>query len=368
MITNISLQNMKCFGARAQFPLSQITILYGKNGRGKSTLAQSLLTLSQTILSDGSPEVLRLNGSQVKLGSVVDVLNSNSGSLELDIHIQTDVEGCHDMLLQYGADTNQRLVLQNMMVDGADRFEVFEDRTGESGNRRQLGATSDIALLEQLKDVTYVAADRIAPGEAENVVPENRLLPTGKNLLGVLLAQDEKFLMEVQSALSFVLSGASVNLKRLDNRVELRLNSVDQANTYRPQNVGFGYSYVLPVIVAALLVPKGGMLIIENPEAHLHTAAQSRIMEFLIRQTKEKDLQLLVETHSDHVVNGMRIAVRKDEHSLLAADCNILYFDYAKSQKGLNIIEPITVDEKGRLSSYPDDFMDEWTKQMMELL
>lgn len=368
MITKIALQNLKCFGSRAEFPMSQITLLYGKNGRGKSTLAQSLLILSQTILFEGSPEVLQLNGRQINLGFVSDVLNINNGNENIIIDISTDMKGCEEMHLEYEDDNNQRLLLSKMVVDGINRFEEFEDTTGKRGNSFRLGTTSDIALLEQLKDLAYVSADRMSLGEAENVVPESRLLPSGKNMLGVLIAQNSEFLNNIQEALSFILSGATVDLKRVDNRVELRLNSLDNDDTYRAQNVGFGYSYVLPIIVSTLLAKKDSILVIENPEAHLHTAAQSRIMEFLVEQAKKKNLQLIVETHSDHVINGMRIAVRKSESLLSASDCGILYFDYAKSQKGLSLVEPIRVNEQGHLSSYPDDFMDEWTKQMMELL
>lgn len=65
------------------------------------------------------------------------------------------------------------------------------------------------------------------------------------------------------------------------------LNSHDGKDIFKPVNAGFGYSYVLPVIVAALMAKEGSMLIVENPEAHLHPAAQSRLMKFLIETGKE---------------------------------------------------------------------------------
>lgn len=125
--------------------------------------------------------------------------------------------------------------------------------------------------------------------------------------------------------------------------------------------MGFGYSYVLPVIVAALMATEGSLLIVENPEAHLHPAAQSRLMKFLIETAKNKNLQLIIESHSDHVVNGMRIAMKK---LLSPKDGHIVYFSDEEDDQ----IQVITSDVNGTLSDYPDDFMDEWTSQMLKLV
>ena len=130
-------------------------------------------------------------------------------------------------------------------------------------------------------------------------------------------------------------------------------------------NVGFGYSYILPVIVGTLLAEKGSIVIVENPEAHLHPGAQSRIMEFLIEQSLKKSLQLIIETHSDHVVNGMRISIKRG--TLSPSDSIIQHFAYTE-----NVTDPvitcITSDAYGNLSDYPEDFQDEWTAQMLELV
>ena len=148
-------------------------------------------------------------------------------------------------------------------------------------------------------------------------------------------------------------------------RLELLLNSRDGDQLFRPVNVGFGYSYVLPVIVGTLLAEDGSVVIVENPEAHLHPGAQSRIMEFLINQSLEKDLQLIIETHSDHVVNGMRISMKKG--TLKPSDSVIQHFAYSEETTD-PVITRITSDAYGNLSDYPEDFQDEWTAQMLELV
>jgi predicted ATPase len=145
----------------------------------------------------------------------------------------------------------------------------------------------------------------------------------------------------------------------------LLLNSRNGEQVFQPINVGFGYSYVLPVVVSALMAEKGSVLVVENPEAHLHPRAQSRIMEFLVKQALDNDLQLIIETHSDHVVNGLRISMKKG--ILLPKDGLVQHFAYDNGTV-TPVITTITSDQEGNLSSYPDDFMDEWTEQMMQLV
>ena len=73
----------------------------------------------------------------------------------------------------------------------------------------------------------------------------------------------------------------------------------------RPKNVGTGVSYIAEIIIAAFSCEKGDMLIIENPEIHLHPSGQAELMEFLVFLA-QRGLQVVMETHSDHVFNGLR--------------------------------------------------------------
>ncbi|MGH3693299.1 MAG: AAA family ATPase [Pseudonocardiaceae bacterium] len=89
-------------------------------------------------------------------------------------------------------------------------------------------------------------------------------------------------------------------------------------------NIGFGFSYALPVIIAGLLAPGGGLLLVENPEAHLHPAGQSRLGRFLAR-IAGSGVQVVLETHSDHILNGVRLAVA-DERTINAHDVIVHFF------------------------------------------
>jgi predicted ATPase len=88
-------------------------------------------------------------------------------------------------------------------------------------------------------------------------------------------------------------------------------------------------------------------------------------MSFLLRQAQSRQFQLILESHSDHIVNGLRIAVRKGE--LAPSEVGILYFEHEATQTQPRVV-PIRCDRQGNLDQYPDDFLDEWTKQMVELI
>ena len=77
----------------------------------------------------------------------------------------------------------------------------------------------------------------------------------------------------------------------------------------KTRNVGFGISYSLPVVVALLSAKKGALLIIENPEAHLHPHGQAKLAELMVL-VAQSGVQIFVETHSDHIFNGFRKAIQ----------------------------------------------------------
>lgn len=129
----------------------------------------------------------------------------------------------------------------------------------------------------------------------------------------------------------------------------------------RPPNMGFGISYALPIVVGALLVPPGGLLMIENPEAHLHPAAQSRMGAFLA-QVAGDGVQVFVETHSDHVLNGIRRAAAVEPESIASEE--VIFHFFAPNQVPVQSIE---MNPSGNLTSWPDGFFDQLEKDLSDL-
>lgn len=135
---------------------------------------------------------------------------------------------------------------------------------------------------------------------------------------------------------------------------------------FKPQNVGFGLSYVLPVVTSILSASKGDLMIIENPESHLHPAGQS-IMGKLCAIAAKNGVQLMIESHSDHFLNGLRVAVK---NKIVTPDDVKTFFlqrDLASKRHASDVIYP-QIDIEGRIDRWPDGFFDEYDRQLDLLL
>jgi predicted ATPase len=123
----------------------------------------------------------------------------------------------------------------------------------------------------------------------------------------------------------------------------------------RPSNTGFGVSYCLPIIVAGLSARPGSVLLVESPEAHMHPSAQSSMGSFLAR-IAASGVQVFIETHSDHVLNGIRKAVLDETHPIGREGVVIHHLFVDDS---MTIKEEIRIEESGNLSSRPAAFFDQ---------
>ena len=108
------------------------------------------------------------------------------------------------------------------------------------------------------------------------------------------------------------------------------------------------------------------LVMIENPEAHLHPKGQAKMGE-LIARCAASGVQLFVETHSDHIVNGLRVAVK--EKIITPKQVGINYFTKnIENGESYTVNTPIKIGINGELSYYPQDFIDEWENQLMKLI
>ena len=130
---------------------------------------------------------------------------------------------------------------------------------------------------------------------------------------------------------------------------------------HRATNVGFGLSYVLPVVLALLSEP-GTLCLIENPEAHLHPQGQTRLAELAARAAVA-GVQVFAETHSDHFLDGVRLAIHD---GLIAPDDVAIH--YFERDGGRTSVSSPTVDADGRLSRWPVGFFDQHEENLAGLL
>lgn len=138
---------------------------------------------------------------------------------------------------------------------------------------------------------------------------------------------------------------------------------------FSPLNVAFGNSYILPIILAVLTAPENSLLIIENPEAHLHPSAQFRTGQ-LLALAAEHGIQIIVETHSDHLLNGVRVMTKAGMEGKGRTDAGkveIHYIYQDKDHPELHLNERIVLEEDGTLDHWPQGFFDEWELALRQI-
>ena len=365
MLDEIVLTNFKGFKS-ATIPLAPLTLLSGLNSSGKSTVLQSLGVLRQSqeagFLHDGS---WLLNGPFVELGVGSDVLHEDSDVEELGIgFIQDGARFAWTVGYTRQADvletTETGEVIALPEVPFSDRFQFLRaDRVNPNSTsaksrhavskNRSLGAKGEFAAH-------FLAIFRDQP------VPVNIRYPETPETTPGLLSQVNAWMQEFSP-------GVRVDVHDVSGTDLVRLSftfgsGISESNAYRPTNVGFGLAYSLPIVVACLATPAGGLVLLENPEAHLHPRGQMA-MGRLMALAASAGLQLLVETHSDHLLNGVRLAVKHGE--LAASDVKMHFFNRDPSLRRSNFVSP-GMQSDGRLTFWPEGFFDQWDQALMDLV
>ena len=371
MPINLSLHNFKCFND-AQFAISPLTLLCGMNGVGKSSVLQSLLLAREAARKSSVPTTIPLNGLySLDLGRVHDVVCHDATDETITISLQEQDGGA--FLCKFDATSGKTedtfLTVSStegnpfsfLAVDGDFTFVYLSAE--RNGPRDWQGIQSEpVASMGLGPHGEYVAevlarCDRrsvreavLHPSRKQGEMSNRHLLPQLELWLAELFPGIQVLPSEVQGA----------NLAY----VRFRQNRLD-ADWTRPVNSGFGLSYSLPILVAGLLAVPGAMLIVENPEAHLHPAGQSKIARFL-GTVAASGVTVIVETHSDHVINGIRLACVDSEHPLKPDD--VVIYHFAPGNQGAPAINTIHVNSRGNLTDWPVGFFDQFERDLADIL
>ncbi|OAV67414.1 hypothetical protein Barb6_02336 [Bacteroidales bacterium Barb6] len=361
-----------------------MNLLTGINGRRKSSLLQSLLLLSQTFRKKKTPLQLLINGEWVKLGSFDDLKNRDLGNDTFFIKIKTDDSEKNVILFEYGElQSNERIAeLRSLKIDGKDMFvETGEEESGETTHSsKSLDPLDSIKTFSLFYKFHFITADRIGPVEYVRKTDDTiDSMPTGirgENVINILAYNGDFFLVnknivigekydlltQTKEWLSYILDGTNIEIKkdRISSILSVTLNSKTSSHLYKPANVGFGHSYILPLVVVGLIAKTGDTVIIENPEAHLHPRAQARLTEFFVK-IAGTGVQVFTESHSEHILNSMRVCSLKKDFALTNKEMSVIYFD--ENYKNI----PLAIDESGRISNLPDGFFDQQEIDLVQI-
>lgn len=372
MITQIDLRYFKCFEL-LKLPLADLTLLSGSNASGKSSILQALVLLHQTMREHEWSTRLVLNGDSLKLGTVADVVDKVHGRRNVEIALTADGEYFR---WSFSGERSE-------MSFAVDRVEVGSI-ANDSPSKLQYLLPHDVGglvvptLAARLRNLTYITAERIGPREFYPL--EDRQIatvvgPAGEHAVSLLhLGRDEEVLdglvvdgvpttrlrqVEARMRMFFPGCGLVVDQVPRVNGVTLGLRTSDDTDFHRPIHVGFGLTQVLPIVVAALSASKEDLLLIENPEVHLHPAGQALMGQFLA-DVARAGVQVIVETHSDHILNGIRRAVRSHR---LNFEQVALHFFRPRIANEAQAISP-QLDKSGNIDVWPDGFFDQFDKDM----
>ena len=379
MLTRIDLRHFKCFET-LKLPLRPLTLLSGANASGKSTVMQALVLLHQTMREHEWSSRLMLNGSAVRLGTAIDVIDQVRGRRGFGITL-LDGESSRFLWEFEGERDEMSMAVRKARgeTDAGDSWDI----SGSEPLRYLLPARSDgHSLTDRLRGLTYLTAERLGPRE-HYVFDDPQLTPVvgprGEHTVSVLQSGgDDRVLDElaIEGPPPTRLQQVQARMARFFPDCELAIEPIPRANAatlgiriskgtdfYRPVHTGFGLTQVLPIVVAALSVGKDALLLIENPEVHMHPAGQAEMGGFLA-EVAAAGVQVMIETHSDHVLNGIRRAVGDRK---LPGDDVALYFFRPRREDGADgepqVLSPI-MDADGNIDSWPDGFFDQFDKDM----
>lgn len=163
--------------------------------------------------------------------------------------------------------------------------------------------------------------------------------------------------LAVLNALRLVGLEQELKIEKLGESYEASLSLVSKPKTYVSiTDVGFGVSQILPIIAVSLLSPTDSILIFEQPEIHLHPRVQAGLAELFLCLART-GRRIIVETHSDYLINRFRRRAAEDKSNGLETVINILFVEPAVSQKQGASIEKARVDRYGNITNWPLGFL-----------
>jgi predicted ATPase len=366
-MNSLYIENYKCF-KKQHIKLGPLTVLAGGNSVGKSSVIQALLLsricvekvkgtyVNAKFYQDDKAVKIPLNKMfGMALGNTLEVLNRNADNERL-------------LFLYSKADGGTSGVLLNASQEKA----VYSlDFVGFQGSTQPLHKYSI-----GKEAFYYLNAERIGP-RLRYEVDDTEYRHVGWNGELTIQVLGQNISAPVQrdrcfdeNSLQTLLEQARLWLKcitpgtRLDDAKiysEIKTAEITLGES-RPTNVGFGLSYVLPIIVNGLIALEGSVFIVENPEAHLHPSGQSNIGKFLAK-IAASGVQVVLETHSEHVVNGIRLASL--DGTIPHEKVQLNFFD-RNADDEMRIVS-IQLNEKADLTEWPNGFFDQQERDLANI-
>jgi len=374
MIKKINIRNFKGH-SNTDLEFSNLNILTGLNGMGKSSVVQAMLLLRQTFRKNMLDRGLELKSDLCNIGVAEDALyqSAKDDLIEFTINLENkeplkwsfmvDDKKLKDTFLRINPSKSTKDFEPESICLFNDKFQYISAfRSGPVQNYDK--DTSGVELFRQMS---------VREGRCELVA---HYLDFFKNdpVTDAALKKDPadkdvELIKQVGKWLEDISPDISIQVEALESSYKINYSfsrgpKKTRTNKFKAINIGFGVSYVLPIIVAALHMPKDSIVIIENPESHIHPEGQAKLMELICRAAKT-GVQFIIETHSDHIINALLVATKQGV--IEPEDSRVYFFDRDVTSHATESIH-LPILPGGKIRRPPKGFFDRLDKDMETLM
>ena len=412
MISQLHLQNFKSWRDTGPMRFAPLTGFFGTNSSGKTSILQFLVMMKQTAESNDQARVLHTGdkNSYIDLGTFYDLIHNHQvpGQLEFVIDWELNLP-TRKVVFEAINDLNQPLKLE--IIIQKLRFEatiqgdenkvqvehfVYHFEEYSLGMRRKSDEEGYDLVIENIppstivphstpltnpiksydfpspigdrffflggaferlmKDISYLGPlreypSRIYPWSGER--PQD-VGTRGEWAIPALLASPPEVKQQVARWLktlglihSFDLRPIAENRREYETVVKLSPQSAEVPIT----DVGFGISQILPVLVLCYYVPEKSIIILEQPEIHLHPAVQANLADVFVEVIKTRGVQIILESHSEHLLRRLQRRIAEEQ---LQPEETALYF--TSINEGVSNLAELDIDTFGNIRNWPENF------------
>jgi len=421
MITTYSLSNFKGFKKLENLELSPLTILVGKNSCGKSSILHSLLLLKQSLENTNQEKALTIEGKYLNYSSLREMTFGQPAINKCEISFEFKTHDSKKICLAYKSkkiEDHQEIILSKYRLEenkknldllkitkknidtskfGKDfilhshkieidrekfipeNFKLISNYENKLITPIELQIPFSLfyndfniqnELKNELKNLRFLSPIRATPNRAYLHYSDdsNELLSDGSNSAHILWTKRNKkvklenkelnLIDAVNQCINSLGLSQEITPERIGNLIyQLNLSEKSFNKKVSISDVGFGYSQILPVILIGLLNNNENLILVEQPEIHLHPSSAANLADLFLSFIEDKK-RFLIETHSQEFINRLRLRVI--ENPELKSKINIVFIDQDK-ENGANT-KQFQIDENGMFPEWPDGFIDESEK------
>ena len=374
MITKLYIKNFKSH-SRTNLEFSKLNILTGLNGMGKSSVIQTLLLLRQTFQKNMLEKGLELKSDLCNIGIAEDALyqSAEDDLIEFTLNFTNNEYRKWSFIVD-----DKKLSDTFLKIKESDKIESDSDLKTISlfnNNFQYISAFRNGPVQNYEKDTSGVELFHqisVKEGRCELIahyLDFFRYEPVTDKSLKKNSDEDSELIIQVANWLKDICPEIGIHVEAFESSYKINYNfsrgsQKTPTKKFKAINIGFGISYVLPIVVATLHAAEDSLLIIENPESHIHPDGQAKLME-LICKAANAGVQFIIETHSDHIINGLLVATKKQ---LIEPNSSRVYFFNRNITTHATESIELPILPEGKIKRPPVGFFDRIEKDMEALM